>query len=198
MYPETLKSLIASFKLLPGIGEKTAERLALYVVSELADNEVRDFANNLVNAKEQIKPCPISFVLTDQAISPLINDANRNHDTLMVVSDSKDVFTLEKMATFFGQYHVLGGLIDFSKGITDKDLHIDELIKRINENNFKEVIVATNATVEGELTANYLKTLLDDKDLLVTRLAYGIPVGSDLKYADVHTLIKAVENRRKY
>lgn len=198
MYPETLKSLINGFKLLPGIGEKTAERLALFVVSELSDSEVLSLSKSLINAKEQIKPCPISFVLTDKDVSPLLSDENRNHDVLMVVSDSKDVFTLEKMNTFYGQYHVLGGLIDFSKGITDKDLNIDELVKRIEDGNFSEIIVATNATVEGELTANYLKTLFKDEDLLVTRLAYGIPVGSDLKYADVQTLAKAVENRRKY
>jgi len=198
MYPETLKSLINGFKLLPGIGEKTAERLALFVVSELSDSEVLSLSKSLINAKEQIKPCPISFVLTDKDVSPLLSDENRNHDVLMVVSDSKDVFTLEKMNTFYGQYHVLGGLIDFSKGITDKNLNIDELVKRIEDGNFSEIIVATNATVEGELTANYLKTLFKDEDLLVTRLAYGIPVGSDLKYADVQTLAKAVENRRKY
>lgn len=191
MYPKTLNVLIESFKRLPGVGEKTAERLALFVVSELNDADVLSFANSLLNAKNTIKPCPISFVLTDEEISPIITNENRSSETLMVVSDSKDVFTLEKMETYFGQYHVLGGLIDFSRGITDKDLNIDALLNRIDNNNFKEVIVATNATVEGELTANYLKTLLEDKNILVTRLAYGIPVGSDLKYADVLTLIKA-------
>ena len=198
MYPKALKSLMDSLEMLPGVGEKTAERLALFIVSELDEEQVGEFSNNLINVKEAIKPCPISFVLTDEEISPIITDELRNKDQLMIVSDSKDVFTLEKMETFKGQYHVLGGLIDFSRGITDKDLNINSLLKRIKENKFSEVIVATNATVEGELTANYLKSLLSDLDILTTRLAYGIPVGSDLKYADVLTLIKAVENRRKY
>lgn len=198
MYPKALKALIDSLEMLPGVGEKTAERLALFIVSDLDKESVKVFADNLINVKSAIKPCPVSFVLTDEEISPIINDPNRNSDLLMVVSDSKDVFTMEKMETYQGQYHVLGGLIDFSRGITDKELNITSLLKRIKENNFKEVIVATNATVEGELTANYLKELLSDFNILTTRLAYGIPVGSDLKYADVLTLIKAVENRRKY
>lgn len=198
MYPKSLKDLMDSLEMLPSIGPKTAERLALFIVSELNKEEVSNFANNLNKVKSEIHPCPISFVLTDQEISPLITDKSRNQEQLMIVSDSKDVFTLEKMETYQGQYHVLGGLIDFSRGITDKDLNIDSLLKRLNGSSFKEVIVATNATVEGELTANYLKGLLSDLNLETTRLAYGIPVGSDLKYADVLTLIKAVENRRKY
>lgn len=115
----------------------------------------------------------------------------------MVVADSKDVFMMEKMETYKGQYHVLGGLIDFSRGITDKELNIESLLNRVNENT-KEIILATNATVEGELTAQYIKTLFEDKNIAISRLAYGLPVGSDLRYADILTLIKAVENRQKY
>lgn len=198
MYPEPLKNLIEYLEKLPGIGEKTAERLALYIVSDLDINDAKDFANSIIAAKENIKPCPVSFVLTDEEVSPLINDNSRDNSTVMILSDSKDVFQMEKMDTYKGQYHVLGGLIDFSRGITDKDLNIDSLIKRIENNNFKEMIIATNATVEGELTAEYLKSLFSKNDLNITRLAYGIPVGSDLKYADILTLIKAVENRRKF
>lgn len=199
MYPKSLKTLMASLEKLPGIGEKTAERLALYIVSNLSSEDSSAFATSIVEAKAHIKPCRISHILTDEEVSPIIKDPNRDHQTIMVLADSKDVFMMEKMETYYGSYHVLGGLIDFSRGITDKELNIDTLIKRINENNINELIIATNATVEGELTAEYLKSLFSGKEnLTLTRLAYGLPVGSDLRYADVLTLIKAVENRRKF
>src|SRR5690554_8239127 len=153
MYPKALKALMASLEKLPGIGEKTAERLALYIVSNLSSEESNIFANAIIDAKTHIKPCKISHILTDEEISPIIKDENRDHSTIMVVADSKDVFMMEKMETYKGSYHVLGGLIDFSRGITDKDLNIDTLIKRIESNEIKELIIATNATVEGELTA---------------------------------------------
>lgn len=198
MYPKALKALMASLEKLPGIGEKTAERLALYIVSNLSSEESNIFANAIIDAKTHIKPCKISHILTDEEISPIIKDPNRDHKTIMVLADSKDVFMMEKMETYNGSYHVLGGLIDFSRGITDKELNIDTLVKRVNENEINELIIATNATVEGELTAEYLKSLFSDKEISLTRLAYGLPVGSDLRYADVLTLIKAVENRRKF
>lgn len=199
MYPKSLKTLMASLEKLPGIGEKTAERLALYIVSNLSSEDSSAFATSIVEAKSLIKPCRISHILTDEEVSPIIKDPSRDHQTIMVLADSKDVFMMEKMETYNGSYHVLGGLIDFSRGITDKELNIDTLEKRINENNINELIIATNATVEGELTAEYLKSLFSGKEnLTLTRLAYGLPVGSDLRYADVLTLIKAVENRRKF
>lgn len=197
MYPKALKDLVVNLEKLPGIGEKTAERLALHILSELTYEDALLMADSIMIAKKTIKPCKISFVLTDQEISPIVTDETRDQKTIMVVADSKDVFMMEKMGTYNGQYHVLGGLIDFSRGITDKELNIDSLIKRLN-NDVSEMIVATNATVEGELTAQYLKSLFENKDLKLTRLAYGLPVGSDLKYADILTLIKAVENRQKY
>ncbi|HHT54944.1 MAG TPA: recombination protein RecR [Acholeplasma sp.] len=198
MYPKSLKALMASLEKLPGIGEKTAERLALYIISNLSSEDSLEFANRIIEAKQVIKPCPISHILTDEEVSPIIKDPNRDHKIIMVLADSKDVFMMEKMETYNGSYHVLGGLIDFSRGITDKELNIDTLVKRVNENEINELIIATNATVEGELTAEYLKSLFSDKEISLTRLAYGLPVGSDLRYADVLTLIKAVENRRKF
>lgn len=197
MYPKALKDLMDSLEKLPGIGEKTAERLALYILSDLSSEDATKMAEDILSAIKEIKPCKVSFVLTDEEVSSIVKDVNRDHDTIMVVSDSKDVFMMEKMGTYMGQYHVLGGLIDFSRGITDKELNIDSLLLRLT-NNVKELIVATNATVEGELTAQFIKSLLEEKDIKITRLAYGLPVGSDLKYADVLTLIKAVENRQKY
>ena len=135
-------------------------------------------------------------MITDKPICDLCSDQTRDKQTLMVVSDAKDVFQVEKMKTYHGVYHVLGGLIDFSRGITDKDLHIETLAKRLPD--VKEMIIATNSTVEGEMTAKYLKALFADEKLMISRLAYGLPVGTDLKYADELTLSKAVENRLKY
>ena len=199
MYPKALKELMDSLEKLPGIGEKTAERLALYIVSDLSNEDSKLFSDAIMNVKENIRPCKISHILTDGEISPIILDESRDSKTIMVLADSKDVFMMEKMETYNGSYHVLDGLIDFSRGVTDKDLNIDSLIKRVNENKIEELIIATNATVEGELTASFLKMLFEENEnIKITRLAYGLPVGSDLRYADILTLIKAVENRRKF
>jgi len=196
MYPDILKKVIEDFQKLPGIGEKTAERLALFVATNLEHEDVLNFSEDLIKLKKELRACKVSHVLTDQEISPIIMDPTREQDVLMVVSDSKDVFMMEKMGTYRGQYHVLGGLIDFSKGITDKDLTIDSLSLRIK--NFKEMIIATNSTVEGEMTAKFLKQLYQSEPITITRLAYGLPVGTDLKYADMLTLSKAVENRKPF
>lgn len=196
MYPDILKKVIEDFQKLPGIGEKTAERLALFVATNLEHEDVLNFSEDLIKLKKELRACKVSHVLTDQEISPIIMDPTREQDVLMVVSDSKDVFMMEKMGTYRGQYHVLGGLIDFSKGVTDKDLTIDSLSLRIK--NFKEMIIATNSTVEGEMTAKFLKQLYQSEPLTITRLAYGLPVGTDLKYADMLTLSKAVENRKPF
>jgi len=134
-------------------------------------------------------------MITDQDICPICLDASRDK-TLMVVAEAKDVISLEKMNTYHGYYHVLGGLIDFSRGITDDQLNIDSLSQRLKQ--YDELIIATNSTVEGELTATYIKTLYEDQPLDISRLAYGLPVGTDFKYADAQTLAKAVENRKKY
>lgn len=198
MYPKALKDLMDSLEKLPSIGPKTAERLALFIIGEMNNEDASQLSKSITEAVNQIKPCKISFILTDQEISPIIQDESRDQETIMVLADSKDVFMMEKMETYNGSYHVLGGLIDFSRGITDEDLNIDSLLMRINNGSVKEVIIATNATVEGELTAQYLKELLKDNEMITTRLAYGLPVGSDLRYADILTLIKAVENRLKY
>ncbi|HHT98736.1 MAG TPA: recombination protein RecR [Acholeplasma sp.] len=196
MYPDILKKVIEDFQKLPGIGEKTAERLAVFVATNLEHEDVLNFSEDLIKLKKELRACKVSHVLTDQEISPIIMDPTREQDVLMVVSDSKDVFMMEKMGTYRGQYHVLGGLIDFSKGITDKDLTIDSLSLRIK--NFKEMIIATNSTVEGEMTAKFLKQLYQSEPLTITRLAYGLPVGTDFKYADMLTLSKAVENRKPF
>jgi recombination protein RecR len=196
MYPSILKKIIEDFQKLPGIGEKTAERLALHLISQMESDDILAFSDHMRRIKDEIKTCPICHMITDQDICDICQNKERDHETLMVVADPKDVFVMERMKTYHGMYHVLGGLIDFSRGKTDQDLSIDALSMRLK--NFKEMIIATSGTVEGEMTAKYLKQLFDQSELKVTRLAYGLPVGADLKYADELTLSKAVENRQKY
>ncbi|WP_025724960.1 recombination mediator RecR [Acholeplasma granularum] len=195
MYPKIILDLIEDLKRLPGIGEKTAERLALHLIT-WDNQDLNHFGNNLINLKDKIKYCQTCGLLTDHDICQICQDETRTNDQIMVVSDSKDVFSIEKTNTFHGKYHILGGLIDFSKGIEPKDLNFDQLKLRIKDN--IEIIIATNSTVEGELTAQYIKSLYKDDNIIVSRLGYGLPVGADLKYADELTLIKAVENRQKY
>ena len=196
MYPTILKKIIEDFERLPGIGEKTAERLALHLITQMDNEDIISFSDHLRRLKEEIKYCSICHMLTDHDICEICSDQTRDHETLMVVADAKDVFIMEKMKTYHGVYHVLGGLVDFSRGVTDKDLNIDTLDKRMKS--IKEMIIATNGTVEGEMTAKYLKTLFNDQQVSITRLASGLPVGAELKYADELTLSKAVENRQKY
>ncbi len=196
MYPKSLKRIIEDFQKLPGIGEKTAERLALHLVTQFEDEAIEGFSKHLLELKDAIHPCPICGMLTDQATCEICQDTSRDQQTIMIVADPKDVFVMEKMATYRGKYHVLGGLIDFSRGITEKDLNLEHLEERMVST--KELILATNGTVEGEMTAKFIKALFADQDIIITRLASGLPVGADLRYADDLTLSKAVENRRKY
>ncbi len=195
MYPNMLKKIIEDFQKLPGIGEKTAERLALHLVTQVEQEDLMAFSDHLKNLKNEIKFCSKCHMITDKDICDVCSDQHREKSQLMVVADAKDVFMMEKMRTYHGLYHVLGGLVDFSRGITDKDLNIMTLTDRIKDS--QELIIATNGTVEGEMTAKYLKSLYAEH-ITVTRLAYGLPVGADLKYADELTLSKAVENRQKY
>ena len=196
MYPTILKKIIEDFQRLPGIGEKTAERLALHLITQMDNEDIISFSDHLKRLKEEIKYCSICHMLTDHDVCEICSDPTRDHETLMVVADARDVFIMEKMKTYHGIYHVLGGLVDFSRGVTDKDLNIDTLDNRMKS--IKEMIIATNGTVEGEMTAKYLKTLFNYQSITITRLASGLPVGAELKYADELTLSKAVENRQKY
>lgn len=196
MIPKILQKVMDDFQRLPGIGEKTAERLALFLISDMEEEQLNQFSEHLKRLKSEIKTCPVCHMLTDRDLCDICADETRDQTQIMVVSDAKDVFILEKMNSYQGVYHVLGGLIDFSRGITDKDLNIDSLSERIKHAN--ELIIATNGTVEGEMTAKFLKSLYENDTLKITRLASGLPVGADLKYADELTLSKAVENRMKY
>ena len=195
MYPKSLQQLIDDFSKLPGIGQKTAERLALFVATQMSVSQVLDFSQHMHDIPSLLRSCERCHMITDQKLCDICTDSKREQN-IMVVADAKDVLSLEQMHTYFGTYHVLGGLIDFSRGITDKNLNIDSLKKRLEST--QELIIATNSTVEGELTAQFIKALFADETIQISRLAYGLPVGTDFKYADAKTLAVAVENRKKF
>ena len=192
---DSLQRLAEQFARLPGIGKKSALRLA-YSVLELSDEEAVNFAETIVEAKERIHLCPICQSLTDKEVCSVCNDLSRDRTTICVLEDTKAVASLEKVREYRGLYHVLHGVISPMNGVTPEKLKIKELLARLADETVKEVIIATNPTVEGEATAMYLSRLLKPFNIKTTRLAYGIPVGSDLEYADEVTLYRALEGRR--
>lgn len=187
--------LAEKFGRLEGVGKKTAMRMAFSVL-ELEEEEVRDFAQAILDAKEKIHLCPICQNLTDRHICPICADETRDRSLICVVSDARTVVAMEKVREFRGVYHVLHGLISPMNGVTPDQLKIKELLSRVGAGGVEEVIVATNPTVEGEATAMYLSKLLHPLGVRVTRLAYGVPMGADLEYADEITLFRALEGRR--
>lgn len=198
-YPKSLDSLIDSFSMLPGVGKKTAERYAFAVLNQLKQEDVEEFIENLKNVKQNLHACPRCGMLTEADICEICQDESRDQTTILVVEQVRDVFVIEGLGEYKGLYHILNGAIAFSKGIGVNDLNIDSLLMRINNGVVKEIILATNATLEGETTALYLKELLNDHpEIKVTRLAHGLPVGGDLLYADQLTLIRALEGRNTY
>ena len=193
-YIESLQKLAEQFARLEGIGRKSAMKMAFSVLS-MTDEAAGEFAAAILDAKEKIHLCPICQNLTDRDICPICADQNRDRTTVCVVSDPKVVISMEKVREYKGVYHVLHGVISPMNGITPDKLKIKELLTRIGEGEIDEVIVATNPTVEGEATAMYLSRLLKPLGVKVTRLAYGVPMGSDLEYADEITLFRAIEGR---
>ena len=192
---EALQKLSEQFARLPGIGRKSAMRLAFSIL-ELSDEEAQNFANTIIEAKEKVHLCPACQSLTDKEICSVCNDLSRDTSTIMVLEDTKAVLSMEKVREYRGLYHVLHGVISPMNGVTPDKLKIKELLSRIADEQVKEIIIATNPTVEGEATAMYLSRLLKPFEIKITRLAYGIPVGSDLEYADEVTLYRAIEGRR--
>ena len=192
---EALQKLAERFARLPGIGKKSAMRLAFSVL-ELSDEEAGDFANTIIEAKEKVHLCPVCQSLTDKEVCSVCNDISRDRSTICVLEDTKAVMSLEKVREYRGLYHVLHGVISPMNGVTPEKLKIKELLERLSDHTVKEIIIATNPTVEGEATAMYLSRLLKPFDIKITRRAYGIPVGSDLEYADEVTLYRAIEGRR--
>ena len=194
MYPKNFTELMNAFEKLPGVGAKTAQRYAFSLL-EKSEDEINEIVQNLLGIKK-IKKCHTCGFITDEDECLFCKDKSRNTSTIMVVANSQDVLAIEKTQSYKGQYHVLNGLISSSKGIYPEDINIDGLLKRIDEG-IQEVIVATSPTMDGEMTALYLDKILEDKNILVTRLAHGLPMGSNLDYADELTLIKALDNRTK-
>ena len=194
-YIESLTKLAEKFGRLEGVGKKTAMRMAFSVL-ELDIEEAEDFARAILDAKEKIHLCPICQNLTDREVCPICADEERDRSVICVVTDARTVLAMEKVREYRGTYHVLHGLISPMNGITPEQLKIKELLARVATGEVGEVIVATNPTVEGEATAMYLSRLLQPFGVRVTRLAYGVPVGADLEYADEVTLYRALEGRR--
>ena len=194
-YIESLRNLAEKFGRLEGVGKKTAMRMAFSVL-ELDVEEAEDFARAILDAKEKIHLCPICQNLTDREVCPICADEERDRSVICVVTDARTVLAMEKVREYRGTYHVLHGLISPMNGITPEQLKIKELLARVATGEVGEVIVATNPTVEGEATAMYLSRLLQPFCIRVTRLAYGVPVGADLEYADEVTLYRALEGRR--
>ena len=194
-YIESLRHLAEKFGRLEGVGKKTAMRMAFSVL-ELDVEEAEDFARAILDAKEKIHLCPVCQNLTDREVCPICADEERDRSVICVVTDARTVLAMEKVREYRGTYHVLHGLISPMNGITPEQLKIKELLSRVATGEVGEVIVATNPTVEGEATAMYLSRLLQPFGVRVTRLAYGVPVGADLEYADEVTLYRALEGRR--
>ena len=193
MYPKSLQHLIECFKSLPGVGAKTAERYALCILEQNIE-DVENFASNLLQVKTKIKQCSICGNITENDVCDICANEDRDNRSICVVQNSKDIFAIEKTG-YSGYYHVLNGAISTTKGILPDDINIKSLFTRLE--NVKEIIIATNPTLDGETTALYLSKMLKDEDVVVTRLAHGLPMGANLDYADELTLIKAMEGRIK-
>jgi recombination protein RecR len=195
-YAPPLSKLIEQFERLPGIGRKTAQRLAFFVL-DLPEGQAEEFAKAIVEAKKGMHYCSVCQNLTDGDVCSICSSAARNRSVICVVEDPRDVVAFERTRDFDGLYHVLHGVISPMDGVGPDHLRIKELLKRVNDENITEIIMATNPDVEGEATAMYISRLLKPLGIKVTRIAYGIPVGGDLEYADEVTLARALEGRNE-
>ncbi len=194
--PIILKEAIDKISELPGYGEKSAQRLILNLLN-MPRGEAKELVKNIQEILEKITNCKICGLYTDKEICSICSDETRDKSTICVVEESFDAFAIERTGKYNGLYHVLGGRLSPLEGIQPEDLNIDSLLERIEKESIKEVILATNPTIEGETTATYIHNLLKDKDILITRIAYGLPFGGILENADEFTLSKALENKVK-
>ncbi len=196
-FPPALESLVEQFARLPGVGKKSAQRLAFFVLG-LPDEDAQAFADAILAAKKSISLCPVCQNFTEgEGLCPICRNSRRDETTICVVADPKDVNALERSREYNGRYHVLHGVISPMNHVGPDDLHIKELLDRVTQGEIREVIMATNPTTEGEATAMYLSRLLKPFGVKVTRLAYGVPVGGQLEFADDATLTRALEGRRE-
>lgn len=196
MYPNSIKNLIESFKFLPGIGEKTAERLT-FAVLELEEEQAEFFSESIINLQKNIHKCRVCNTLTENELCFICENKLRNSEMLCVVEDTKSVFLFEKLGMFDGYYHVLNGLISPLDGINPEDIGLDKLIERITREKYKEIILAFKPSIEGETTALYIKKILSDMDVVVSKLASGLPIGADMEYVDSLTLERALLERKE-
>ena len=194
-YPRTIRSLIECYKKLPGIGEKTAERLALATM-DLDDEVIHSFSESLIDVKTKIKRCKCCHNLTEDDLCMICTDPTRSHDTICVVEEPRNVISFEKTGTYHGLYHVLDGLISPLDGINPEDIHIDSLVDRIKQEQVKEVILALRPSIEGETTSLYISKKLENTGVIITKIAHGIPIGADMEYIDSLTLGMALEDRK--
>ena len=193
---KSVSKLIESFSRLPGVGHRSAEKMA-YSVLEMTDEDIEMFSDALRELKRNVHHCPICGAYTEDDVCEICADVGRDKTKIIVVSYPKDVASFEKLGVYNGRYHVLGGVLSAVNGVSISDLHISELENRIKEDGVEEIIIATNPTTEGETTALYLAKILEKQNVNVTRLAYGLPMGGHLEYADSLTLSKALEGRKK-
>ena len=195
-FPAALQNLADQFAKLPGIGGKTAQRLAFHVLS-LPMEDAEEFSNAILEAKKQVHTCPVCQNLTDREVCPICDDDTRDKSVICVVAEPKDVIAMERAREYHGVYHVLHGVISPLSHVGPDDLRIRELLERVAQGGVEEVILATNPDTEGDATAMYLSRLLKPFGIRITRLGFGVPVGSNLEYADDATMLKALEGRRE-
>lgn len=196
-YPESFTKLVDHLKKLPGVGKKSAERMA-YQIIDMEEDFLKGFAESLIEAKNRLGKCKICGCMCEDELCEICKDESRDKSVICVVQTSKDVYALEKAKDYQGVYHVLNGVISAVNGVSPSDINLYSLIDRVNNGEVNEVIVATNPNIEGESTAQYIaKLLATNPNVQVTRLAYGLPVGGNLDYADEFTLLKAIQGRRK-
>jgi len=195
-YPKSLARLVDVLKRLPGIGQKTAQRLALYIM-KLDDGKANELAQAILDVRKDLLFCPVCFSLTDKSPCQICADPTRDQSLICVVEEPQDLLTIERMGEFKGVYHILGGTISPLEGRTPDDLKIKELLHRVQASQMTEIIIATNPNVEGEATALYLARILKPTGVKITRIARGLPVGSDIEFADEMTMLRALEGRQE-
>lgn len=196
-YPDSIEQLIESLRRYPGVGKKTAERYALYTVNRMDHESIDLIIEAYQKIKSDIFQCPVCGNITDTDPCYVCKDDSRDKSVILVVEEAKDVIVMEKTNRYHGLYHVLNGAISPSNGIGPDNINIKSLLERLKDDEIKEVILATNLNNEGETTARYISRLLEDTDILVTRIAHGIPAGGNIEYADEVTIFKAIEGRRE-
>lgn len=197
MFPKCIEDLIENFKKFPGVGQKSAERMAFSLLYDFDDDDIESFDKSLISVKKDIKLCPVCNCITDQDLCFVCSDKTRNKEELVVVENAKDVFLLEKVGSFSGYYHVLGGLISPFDDIGPEDIDLKGLFERVKKDKIKEIIFVTKSGIEADTTVLYIKKSLEDLDVVISRVANGIPIGADMDYIDSLTLESAFKNRKE-